>query len=347
MKQCLEDEDFKEIESSFWCLFSLLLARWRKTKAFCLLYMNKVEDKKGSEPVSTATATNSDSGGESYKMVTDRKASIFYMLICFYLILGIHYSSTSDTFSVQTGGSVTIPCHYKRIYKQQRKYLYSDWNHSNKYINYTEENLSVIDYPDQGLFTVTMRNLQEKHSGRYCCNTDTGEPSSSSAVLHDFYLQIKSVPGISVVSSSVTGQEGGNISVQCFYTYKYKTTFKRWCRYKGMRCYTVGKTDTSQNPSVQISDDGRESFTVVMTGLRESDSGWYWCAVQDLMIPVQLIVNKRKPVSATTDISTEKDIKGQYAILSCCCQRSFGPILWSVDCAGDVGGSVAGVLEPL
>ncbi|XP_051985301.1 CMRF35-like molecule 8 isoform X8 [Xyrauchen texanus] len=223
----------------------------------------------------------SNFGRETSKMVTYGKASIFYTLICFYLILGIHYSSTLKTIYIQTGGSVTIPCHYDRKYTQNRKYWYSERNHSNKYTNTTEENLSVIDYPDQSLFTVTMRNLQENQRGRYYCILETEGPSSSSSssstpVLHDFYLQIQSVPDLSVVNSRVTGLE-------------------------------EGRTDTSQNSSVQISDDGRESFTVVMTGLRESDSGWYWCAVHELRIYVQLTVNKRKP-----DINTENDMKKTF-----------------------------------
>uniref|UniRef100_A0A671SMD2 Immunoglobulin V-set domain-containing protein n=1 Tax=Sinocyclocheilus anshuiensis TaxID=1608454 RepID=A0A671SMD2_9TELE len=75
-------------------------------------------------------------------------------------------------------------------------------------------------------------------------------------------------PDVSVVSSSVSGHEGGDISVQCFYSSGYQDKLKQWCRYKDQSCYTVGRTDTSQNSSVQISDDddGR-TFTVVSTVL--------------------------------------------------------------------------------
>ncbi|RXN32186.1 polymeric immunoglobulin receptor-like protein [Labeo rohita] len=50
-----------------------------------------------------------------------------------------------------------------------------------------------------------------------------------------------------------------------------------------------------------------------MTGLRLTDSGWYWCSVGDLQVPVQLTVTKPKrtfttiPTSATpseTDMCT-------------------------------------------
>ncbi|XP_051555225.1 CMRF35-like molecule 1 isoform X2 [Myxocyprinus asiaticus] len=238
-------------------------------------------------------------------MFTYGKVSIFYTLICFYLILGVECDSGGSRYllSIQTGGSVTIPCHYDRKYTQQRKYWYSSNNPSSIYTNTTEENLSVIDYPDQSLFTLTMRNLQEKHNAYYCCAVETDEQPIM--LVTNLYLYVLPVPDLSVVNSRVTGQEGGNISVQCLYSSGYNKEKKQWCRYKDQCCYTERRTDTSQNSSVQISDDGRESFTVVMTGLTMSDSGWYWCAVQDLLIPVQLTITERKP--ATVTIGTEKD----------------------------------------
>ncbi|KAL0153701.1 hypothetical protein M9458_050979, partial [Cirrhinus mrigala] len=100
-------------------------------------------------------------------------------------------------------------------------------------------------------------------------------------------------PDVSVVSSSVSGHEGGDISVQCLYSSGCQNEVKRWCRYKDQSCYTVGRTDTSQNPSVQISDDEeRRSFTVLMTGLRLTDSGWYFCSAGNKLNLVQLTVIK-------------------------------------------------------
>ncbi|CAM4587170.1 unnamed protein product [Leuciscus chuanchicus] len=116
------------------------------------------------------------------------------------------------------------------------------------------------------------------------------------------------LPGLP--NSSVSGHEGDNVSVQCFYTSGYQNKPKQWCRYKDKGCYTEKRTDTSQNPSVQISDDGRRSFTVLMTGLRLSDSGWYLCSVGDMQAPVQLTVNEPKPVThipTTTPSDPETD----------------------------------------
>ncbi|XP_026134573.1 CMRF35-like molecule 1 [Carassius auratus] len=230
----------------------------------------------------------------------------FYISIGFWLILGVecHTVMSNSTLTVQTGGSVTIPCHYDEKYTQQKKYWYSENNKSNTYTNTTEENLSVIDHPDQSLFTVTMRNLQNKHTGYYYCIVETGEQPPIKAI-YEPYLKIQPAPDVSVVSSSVSGHEGGDISVQCFYSSGYQNKVKQWCRYKDQRCYTVGRTNTSQNSSVQISDDGRRSFTVLMTGLRLTDSGWYYCSAGEALNPVQLtVINAEKGTVSDTVIET-------------------------------------------
>uniref|UniRef100_A0A8C1U2J3 Ig-like domain-containing protein n=1 Tax=Cyprinus carpio TaxID=7962 RepID=A0A8C1U2J3_CYPCA len=109
-------------------------------------------------------------------------------------------------------------------------------------------------------------------------------------------IQEEKPPAVSVVSSSVSGHEGGDISAQCLYSAHYQNKLKQWCRYKDQSCYTVGRTVTSQNPSVQISsDDGRRSFTVLMAELRLTDSGWYFCSAGEALNPVHLTVTEAEP----------------------------------------------------
>nr|AHH83801.1 polymeric immunoglobulin receptor-like group 2-1 transcript variant 1 [Danio rerio] len=217
---------------------------------------------------------------------------MFYITAGFWLILGVESfeGGSNHTITVKPGGSVIIPCYYDEKNPPQKKYWFSEHDQSNKYTNTTEENLSVIDHPDQSLFTVTMRNLQEnKHNGQYYCTVETEQKTN---VTYELYLQVHSAPDVSVMNSSVSGHEGDDVSVQCFYSSGYKDKQKRWCRYKDQKCFSEEKTDTSQNSSVQISDDGESSFTVLMTGLTLSDSGWYFCSVGHQTIPVQLTVTE-------------------------------------------------------
>ncbi|KAF4117794.1 hypothetical protein G5714_002347 [Onychostoma macrolepis] len=141
-------------------------------------------------------------------------------------------------------------------------------------------------------------------SGYYWCAVEIGTHANPDNKKY-LYVTVKSAPDVSVVNSSVSGHEGGDISVQCFYSSGYQYKVKQWCRIIDQSCYKMGRTDTSQNSSVQISDDdGGRSFTVLMTGLRLTDSGWYFCSVGDLQVPVQLFVqkdNKHKNTSESDD----------------------------------------------
>ncbi|XP_036412727.1 polymeric immunoglobulin receptor-like [Colossoma macropomum] len=222
-----------------------------------------------------------------------------YHLLFIFFIPSIESRRWSERqLSLQTGRSITIPCHYDIKYIQHKKYWCYNagaaFNYCTilAYENTTKDRVTVTDYPAQSLFTVTMRDLQSGDTGMYWCVVEIGgitEPDDHK----DLYLTVQSDPDLSVVESSVSGQEGGSVSVQCLYSAGYQNEQKQWCRSKDWRCYTVGRTDPSQNSAVQISDDGRSSFSVEMSGLQKSDAGWYWCYIRDLQIPVYLSVTER------------------------------------------------------
>ncbi|KAK2900468.1 hypothetical protein Q8A67_008583 [Cirrhinus molitorella] len=244
---------------------------------------------------------------------------IYQMVLILSGIL-LHITGEAGTekinIGVKSGSAGIIPCHYDKIHEENHKYWCkgSAWisceilTYANKTGKY-----SLTDYPNQNIFTVQWENLQTSDSGYYWCAVEIGDYNVLDAGYY-LYLTVQSVPDVSVVSSSVSGHEGGDISVQCLYSSGYKDKPKQWCRFKDKGCYTVGKTDTSQNSSVQIREnDGRRSFTVLMTGLRLNDSGWYFCTVGDLQVPVQLTITKPKrefiTIPAATPSDSETDIE--------------------------------------
>ncbi|XP_056598983.1 uncharacterized protein LOC130417442 [Triplophysa dalaica] len=119
--------------------------------------------------------------------------------------------------------------------------------------------------------------------------------------------------------SSVSGDEGGNVSVKCFYiSTKLKNDSKKRSRYKYERYFKVKGTHTSQSSSVEISDDERGSFTVLMSGLMLSDSG-YFCSVENLQAPVCLTVTAAAspdPSSGTTIETRSSEGSGKSTLNS-------------------------------
>ncbi|XP_056127587.1 polymeric immunoglobulin receptor-like isoform X1 [Rhinichthys klamathensis goyatoka] len=223
--------------------------------------------------------------------------------ILLYISGGAGVNALELNIAVKSGSSGILPCVYDKQHKENRKYLCwgTPWS-SCRILAYAGQTgkYSITDYPDQSIFTVRWDNLQTSDSGQYWCAVEIGDYNIVDAGYY-LYLTVQSAPDVSVMNSSVSGHEGDNVSVQCFYTSGYQNKLKQWCRYKDQSCYTVGRNDTSQNSSVQISDDGR-SFTVLMTGLRLSDSGWYFCSAGEALNPVQLTVTEAEP-----DTGTEKD----------------------------------------
>ncbi|GAA6092423.1 polymeric immunoglobulin receptor-like [Tachysurus ichikawai] len=210
----------------------------------------------------------------------------------FVFILFISYvgSQPSMKLSLQTESTVTIPCGYDRAYIHHRKYWcsnsYSSFSSCSiqAYANNTGGKVTVTDNPAESFFTVTLDHLQTKDTGWYWCGLEIDRGADINEAL---YIAVKSDPDLSVNESRVRGVEGGSVTVQCLYSAEYQNTQKQWCRFKERKCNTV-RTETPQNSSVYISDDGRRSFSVRMSGLKKSDAGWYETLPLWLMVALGL-----------------------------------------------------------
>ncbi|XP_053529803.1 polymeric immunoglobulin receptor-like [Ictalurus punctatus] len=215
-------------------------------------------------------------------------------------------------FSFKTGASVTIPCRYDRTYIQHKKYwcfhASAAYNYCKiqAYANETQGKVTVTDNPAESLFTVTMNNLQTENTGTYWCIVEISGIFYPD-VTETLYITLKSDPDLSVMESRVSGEEGGSVTVQCLYSAAYRNKTKQWCRFIDSRCNNMGRTATSQKSAVNLSDDGRGSFSVQMSGLKKSDAGWYWCSAGDLQVPVHISVGDPPPGIITyTDLYFNK-----------------------------------------
>ncbi|XP_060724639.1 transmembrane domain-containing protein TMIGD3-like [Tachysurus vachellii] len=202
---------------------------------------------------------------------------------------------TLKNVAVKRGGSVTIPCLYDEKYKANSKFWCKGYYLATcsivAYAN-SNGNPSVIDHPEQNLFTVELNSVSE--SGTSWCAAEIGDKWQPDD--RDYwYLRVSQDPDLSVRESRVRGEEGGSVTVHCLYSAEYQNTQKQWCRLKDEQCNTV-RTETSQNSAVYISDDGRRSFSVTMRRLKKSDAGWYWCSAGDLQVPVHISVSDPPPV---------------------------------------------------
>ncbi|XP_076837871.1 CMRF35-like molecule 8 isoform X2 [Brachyhypopomus gauderio] len=120
-----------------------------------------------------------------------------YLLIVIFFVQGIKRTWTEKKLTLQTGGSVTILCHYDRQFIQHKKYwcyhAYAAYNFCKvlAYANTTDGKVTVTDNPAQSFFNVTMRDLEEDHTGTYWCAVEIGgifQPD----VTEQFYFTVTS-----------------------------------------------------------------------------------------------------------------------------------------------------------
>uniref|UniRef100_A0A3B4DND1 Ig-like domain-containing protein n=1 Tax=Pygocentrus nattereri TaxID=42514 RepID=A0A3B4DND1_PYGNA len=73
---------------------------------------------------------------------------------------------------------------------------------------------------------------------------------------------------------------GGSLTIPCLYDKKYKSNRKYWCKGRDwLLCKIVAYTNTSGRTSV-TDHPTQNMFTVELKSLQDSDSGYYWCAVE-------------------------------------------------------------------
>ncbi|KPP57948.1 hypothetical protein Z043_124276, partial [Scleropages formosus] len=102
---------------------------------------------------------------------------------------GVQSVWAESSFTAERGGSVTIPCHYDQKYKHHVKYWCKGYHWSTCTImvrsdsRQSKGDVSINDDPDQLVFTVTMRNLQDKDSGTYWCAVEINGGSDDAVIL--------------------------------------------------------------------------------------------------------------------------------------------------------------------
>ncbi|XP_048866384.1 polymeric immunoglobulin receptor-like isoform X1 [Brienomyrus brachyistius] len=82
----------------------------------------------------------------------------------------------------------------------------------------------------------------------------------------------------------LTALAGGSISIPCFYGQEHKDGVKSWCKGKdASSCSTETRSDSPPAMNrVSIADDPQNLvFIVTMRNLQHTDSGSYWCCVDD------------------------------------------------------------------
>uniref|UniRef100_A0A4W5RRY9 Ig-like domain-containing protein n=1 Tax=Hucho hucho TaxID=62062 RepID=A0A4W5RRY9_9TELE len=209
--------------------------------------------------------------------------------------------------SVQTGGSITFPCHYDLNHINHVKYWCKGlgWNVCS-YVVRTDHpkssgKTSISDDLNKRIFTVTMTNLKSWDSENYRCVVEiNGGPDIR---IQWFYLSVTpGTPELYVEQQEVTGVEGGSVTVRCYYT---NSGDMKWCRMGG-NCvwYSWILRGTSVTLKRNNDANNRKVLTVTMSGLKMENTDWYWCRVGELEMPVHITVSQQTATQRTSKMTS-------------------------------------------
>ncbi|XP_026046508.1 polymeric immunoglobulin receptor-like isoform X1 [Astatotilapia calliptera] len=233
-------------------------------------------------------------------------ARIIYMLTG---LTGVHSITTVSKVSVKTGKSISIPCLYESQYKYHVKYLCEGyyWNSCSDVVKTNTADpsgkYSISDDKKQQIFTVTINQLAYENTDYWC----VVEINNGADYRKYFKLSVTSgTPSLHVNHQRITGYIGESTTIRCHHSYSGEM---KWCRL-GRNCVT-GSSGSIDGTTVTTYMSEPNVFTVTMSGLQSEDSGWYWCAKEDIQIPVYLTVTE-KPI--TTTASTVAHVTGNGTI---------------------------------
>ncbi|XP_035027663.1 uncharacterized protein LOC118118631 isoform X2 [Hippoglossus stenolepis] len=212
-------------------------------------------------------------------------------------LTGVHNTVTTvSKVSVKAGGSITIPCLYDLMYRNNVKYLCQGetWRGC-KYvvktnIPHNSGKFLISDAKSQRIFIVTIKDLMNTDKYFWCIV----EIDNGSDVGSRFLLSVTNgLPGLYVDNQEISGFIGESITI----SFNYSTAGEiQWCKMGGS-CVR-GPSGAIDGTSVTIDSGRLNVFHVSMSGLSTESVGWYLCVKGDLQMPVHVNVIE-KPTTTT------------------------------------------------
>ncbi|KAM9395648.1 polymeric immunoglobulin receptor-like [Salvelinus alpinus] len=228
--------------------------------------------------------------------------SLLLLLLIFYRLSAVGY------VSLQTGGSITFPCHYDLNHINHVKYWCKGlgWDVCS-YVVRTDHpkssgKTSISDDITQRIFTVTMTDLTSWDSENYRCVVEINR--GPDIMIQRFYLSVTpGTPELYVEQQEVTGVEGGSVTVHCYYS---NSGDMKWCRMGGdcVMWYSGTLHGTSVTLKRTSEANNRKALTVTMSGLKMENTDWYWCRVGELEMPVHITVSQQTATQRTSKMSS-------------------------------------------
>ncbi|XP_019402426.1 PREDICTED: polymeric immunoglobulin receptor [Crocodylus porosus] len=188
------------------------------------------------------------------------------------------------------GGSVTVRCFYPdtSVNRHDRKYWCKESTRrcetivsSNGYVHPKyQDRANLTDYPDQGIFVVTMSNLEQKDMGAYKCGIGISMRGLNFRVEVDV-IQESPLPS---EAQLFYVEEGGSVTMDCDFGEQHASDRKYLCKMGRTGCSPVIDTygvtgEPYKGRTLLTNQQSPGSFRIIIGYLKPQDSGIYLCGV--------------------------------------------------------------------
>ncbi|KAL7855502.1 hypothetical protein AOLI_G00191060 [Acnodon oligacanthus] len=192
----------------------------------------------------------------------------FLLILILQSVPGVRCETEELNYTAYEGGQVRIRCPYKPGYTEK---YFCKGDAKIPFEGRQSSRFLLHDNTSAHIFTLNITQLDLEDKGTYWC-VRRGN-SSSDICRTKIQLDVK---------PELTCELGQNVSIQCHYNPELRNSVKFLCKGQNtLDCAERGVKITSEQPKMgplSLSDDASAGvFTVTIAGLKEEDSGTYWC----------------------------------------------------------------------
>ncbi|KFQ27384.1 Polymeric immunoglobulin receptor, partial [Merops nubicus] len=200
---------------------------------------------------------------------------------------GPHVPEGAELFYVELHSTLTMSCSFGAGTVTMRKFLCKVGrmgctniidSHGNIDEDYTGRAL-LSNEETPGSFSVVITQMGWEDSGLYICGVGFyGENGETKELDVHVYEQTKVPQG----KPTIIGVKGSSATFECHYSPVKTSSLKYWCKWRNTGCARIIDSDGFVSPlyegRVAMQDSpGNRTFIVILSQLKDSDKGYYWC----------------------------------------------------------------------